>query len=462
MLSRGGESSDGFATGADIDMNLGTGRAADPSWDRWCQERCGREPNQPLPDSALAGAAPAWRGRWQPRHIWVFVAGLMTVAGVLGSVFAASDVAHNDAGKSQKSFERDSGNIASILQLAIERETDLVVNAGAYAADNPNSSQAAFVQWTNSAQVVQRYPELQGIGVVSIVPAADLTAYAARALADPAGSLTADGSFTLTPPGPRPFYCLTTLSRSTSGAGFTPAGFDSCAGTTGLTLLAARDTGVGTYQPYQLGNETSLRIETPIYAGGSVPGTTAARQAAFVGWVATLINPSVLLARALPGYPDIAVELRYHVGPSDVPFNGGYAPPYSRNFTTALTAGWTVTTSGYVSGSGLFDDRTAVELLISGVGLSVLLGLLIVMLGTGRERARRLVGQRTGQLQYQALHDPLTGLPNRPWSWTASNSCSRAAAGPRRLVRRCFSTWTISRTSTTRSAIKPVTGCLSR
>jgi diguanylate cyclase (GGDEF)-like protein len=45
--------------------------------------------------------------------------------------------------------------------------------------------------------------------------------------------------------------------------------------------------------------------------------------------------------------------------------------------------------------------------------LSVLLGLLIFILGTGRERARKLVDQRTGQLRHLALHDSLTGLPNR-------------------------------------------------
>jgi hypothetical protein len=56
---------------------------------------------------------------------------VMAVVGVLGSVLAANAVARDDAGKSEKSFDRSSAHIAAILQLAIQRQSDLVVNAGA-------------------------------------------------------------------------------------------------------------------------------------------------------------------------------------------------------------------------------------------------------------------------------------------------------------------------------------------
>jgi diguanylate cyclase (GGDEF)-like protein len=51
--------------------------------------------------------------------------------------------------------------------------------------------------------------------------------------------------------------------------------------------------------------------------------------------------------------------------------------------------------------------------LVIGIVLSLLLGVLAYLLGTGRAHWKVLIDERNHELQFQALHDSLTGLPNR-------------------------------------------------
>ena len=348
----------------------------------------------------------------RPHHFWTGAALVLVVLGVIGTVSAAAAVGRSDGDKSLKAFQRSAAAVASTLQLAIQHDNDVVADAGGLLAD-PGLTPTEFTGWASAARVLDRYPEMSGIGSIVIVDAAGLPGFAALALRDHAGPLAADGTFTIVPAGTRPFYCLASAGIYRGGISQTPAAFDYCADPASrLSLLGARDSGQGSYVPYTVAGLTLLAVETAIYRGGITPATIAARRATFAGWVGTSVNPAVLLGRALQDQSGLSVSMRYHVGAQDVTFRSGPAAAGAQPATFNLHNGWTVRTFGVVDHGGPASGN-GLTVLISGLALSVLVGLLTFVLGTGRERARLQLEQRTAQLHHQALHDALTGLPNR-------------------------------------------------
>jgi diguanylate cyclase (GGDEF)-like protein len=361
------------------------------------------------------------------RGLWGATTVLLVLGGVLASVLGARAVARSDAGKTRLAFHLASTEIASTLKLAIQHEEDLIVSAGAFVTGNPSASAADFDRWSESVHAMQRYPELQDFGLVTLVPAPRLAAFAARIAANPIRplgphSLGPKESFHVLPAGSRPYYCLAVAGVARSAATFLPTGLDYCA--LAPTLITSRASGLASYAPFVDGQNTTLGVEIPAYRGGGVPSTVAGRQRAFVGWIGELLLPDVVLEQALAGHPDIAVVFRYDSRYSHVAFTRGEAKKGAQGAMISLLVGrevglnnaregWSVQTFGAPVASGVFANRDALALLLGGLLLSVLLGLLVLVLGTGRTRALALVREKTRELSHQALHDTLTGLPNR-------------------------------------------------
>jgi diguanylate cyclase (GGDEF)-like protein len=343
----------------------------------------------------------------------VAVAVAAFVVGSVGSFLAANVAARNSAQVAHQSFVVSSEEIASTLKLAIQHEQDLVVNAGAFFVGNRNPTQTQYREWLTASRTFSQYPELTGIAEVVVVTQAQLPAFAAQAVRDPAGSLSANGTFQVIPSGVRPYYCFANVAKSRSGASLTPAAYDYCDSVLASKFLQARDSGKGAYYPFGLGKSEILVVGTPVYSTGTVPATLSARRADFIGWTGTQVVPSELLADALVNHPRTQVALVYGASSPAVSFNFGVAPPHAQSTTISLDNGWRVQAFGVPSAAGIVNNVNALTVLLGGVLFSLLLGALILVLGTGRTRAMVMVHERTDELQHQALHDSLTGLPNR-------------------------------------------------
>jgi diguanylate cyclase (GGDEF)-like protein len=337
----------------------------------------------------------------------------VVIFGSFGAFLGAGAAARSDTQRTQQMHVTSTIEISSALNLAIQHEQDLTTSAGAYIIENPGASETRFIQWVSDVQAFKRYPEIQAIAEVTLVPRAQLSAFAAREVINARESHAPSQTFAVTPPGNRPYYCLVSVEHARPGLTEIPIGLDLCDTTLGPQLLQARDSGQAIYAPDSLAGPSAFAVGSPIYIGGGHPATLAARRKDLIGWMGTEIAPNKILETALEGNPGTAVAFHYDRSGSNVTFKAGTMPAHPTSTIRSLHNGWHVQVFFAAEATGIFGDWQSELLLLGGVLLSLLVGLLILVLGTSRARAMHLVKERTDQLQHQALHDSLTGLPNR-------------------------------------------------
>ncbi len=384
------------------------------------------------------------RGAFTGRKLlWATVALLCTAAGVVGSLLGAHAVARTDSRNARHSAQQSSQAITANVKLALRHEEDIAVGAATYFAGNSKTSPKEFARWVKWARTLRRFPELDGLSLITLVHPSELTVFNARITGKPlkpaatttSAAATSTTATTVATPAPasaakpagnplrviptssHPYYCLAIANLVRGPAKSPPAGLDYCAVTPGLLL--SRDSGTSDYTTVRAGGVTALAIDVPVYRGNVTPHSVFGRSAASVGWLREVLAPNVMLAEALRGHGASAVRLSYRAGSADLMFASGTPQTGAQRTTLELHNGWTVQSFTAVSAASTLSDGSALALLIVGCVLSALLGLLIFVLGGGRAPVvvwvaqARKVAAAEPSAPSEDLHDPLTGLPNR-------------------------------------------------
>ena len=368
------------------------------------------------PGQAAVIEGAAVRGN-RRRGMWAAAAVVCVLAGSAASVLGAHAVAHNDAAKTETSFQQGSQAIASTLKLGVQRQEELTVAASTYFAGNPKTTSAEFARWVTWARTRRRYPELDALGLLPAPPKPAPVVHKPTAVT--ASSTETSSTFGAASPTP------IDVSSPPAPASPAPAPVH-----VAPALLLSRNTGLSTYHPISAGHRQALAVVTPVYRGNVTPHTVFGRTAASVGWLREVLVPGALLGGVLVGHPGYALSVTYRPhaanrAGSSLVFTSGTPRSGAQNTTLNLHDGWTVTSFGPAAGANVLANGDALALLIGGILASVVLGLLVDLLGAARwstpaptatedeAKSNIEVEAQDIALPNRYLYEPVTGLPNR-------------------------------------------------
>jgi diguanylate cyclase (GGDEF)-like protein len=379
------------------------------------------------PDGSLP-AALAKRAHVPSRRArTALVGGLILILGLAVSLVGAAAWRSSAVEANRRSFESTAADLGSALAAKLSTNVGLTRTMRAHAAMETQESETQYLEWYKELQRgVSSSPDVVA-AFVQVVPAADLPAFRRRIEADPAFRRLLGTDLQVIPPGQRSSYCLT---RAIVGSGAAPSLYrgllDYCAPTAPgvghspypALVRTATDTGSFVATPLPATGRRSLAaIAAAVYRRGAAIATPSDRRAALRGFIGTTFDSASTLRSVLTNRRSLTLAL-YHRnagGPLELIGRAG-AHPIGRSpgyaSSRELGEGWVLETTGTADEFSSPGLRGFVAL---GLGLlvTILVFLLHRVLSSSRQRAWSLVGERTGELEYLALHDPLTDLPNR-------------------------------------------------
>lgn len=360
-----------------------------------------------------------WDAR-QRRIRAISISALIIVVGCAGSAVLASERRSNLLRTDRQSFKTAVADLSSALDSKLDSGLALTRTLRAVATLEPTAGDSRFIAWYDQLQRRGGAPAGVASTLIQIVPASGLPAFRRAALADPGFRAFSGGAFTIVPSGRRSVYCLTRASVGrTAAAALYPPLLDYCAplipgfGRSPFDALirTARDTGSTIVAP--IPRLSLVAVGEAVYRRGMPLATVAERRAALTGVIGTSFAAGTLIGPLLAGHRSLSLAL-YHRNIGGPPQLIGRAGSAARGYSERKDLGeaWAVQVTGTVPSSAS-PDLQAMTILGSGLLVTFLVLMLYQVLTRSRQRAWGLVGEKTGELEHTAMHDPLTDLPNR-------------------------------------------------
>jgi diguanylate cyclase (GGDEF)-like protein len=360
------------------------------------------------------------------------LAGVILVAGWAASFVAAASWSHSVRNRGDVLFEGSSNDVATAIGVELRRNADLAAASAAIIAQKPDMTNADYTAWLDRLDYETRYP-IAGFSYVQQVPAEDVLGFLDRMNGD-FSAYTNGAAVPITLAPGQSSYCLIRYFSMTDqllndvtalysqGGPLEGEAFDvgdACTSKNSMASVGDLAAITASGQPMAvpttfLGLRGYLNILAPVYRG--LAPTPAERAGAIIGWAGGLYDARRLLDTALDHRKDIAIGLVHRVGGVDSDFVSvdHLSGPAYRTTTIPVPGddAWLLRISAPRSAFPT-AGRQPVAIVIAGQLLFLALALFIARLSTTRARAFALVGEKSHELRYQAMHDSLTGLPNR-------------------------------------------------
>jgi diguanylate cyclase (GGDEF)-like protein len=334
---------------------------------------------------------------------------------------------------------------------SLERDNDLLATVNAVVATHPQITNRLLQTILSRLDLSQQYPGNLAFTYVERVSNAGLAKFEAATQQDPPLGVAQSSSAQVARSfNGQPGYCLTRLVALELVAGqegvermllawtapYLSGRFNFCSSSFEEPLSASAATGKSTVSSiisllkpapgmpafpvtlHDIVAQLPIFIEiSPVYSGAQAPTTAGGRAKALIGWTMGVFNATDILDLALSNEKGASLELAYTqpgTGPAVLAHAGQARPGVAtKELTLPADPGWSIKVAVDSRDTGLSPAVQGGAVLLAGLVLTALVVTLLNLLVASRRSALKQVEERTAELRHQALHDSLTGLPNR-------------------------------------------------